>query len=67
MRTNIELDERLVREAQRMSGTHTKKAVVELALETLVRTLREREALDMFGKLDWEGDLGVSREGRTAG
>lgn len=67
MRTNIDLDERLVREAQRLSGRQTKKAVVELALETLVRTLREREALAMFGKLDWEGDLGASREGRVAG
>jgi Arc/MetJ family transcription regulator len=64
MRTNIEIDDRLMAEAQRVSGLKTKKAVVERALAALIRQAREREALAMFGKLRWEGDLVASREGR---
>jgi len=64
MRTNIDLDDELLEEARRLSGLHTKKAVVDKALETFIRCAREREALAMFGKLDWVGDLAASREGR---
>jgi Arc/MetJ family transcription regulator len=65
MRTNIDLDDELIREAQRLSGLRTKKAVVDKALATFIRCAREREALEMFGKLQWEGDLATSREGRV--
>lgn len=64
MRTNIELDDDLIEEARRLSGLRTKKAVVDKALETFIRCAREREALEMFGKLEWVGDLDASREGR---
>ena len=64
MRTNIDLDDDLLEEARRLSGLRTKKAVVDKALETFIRCAREREALAMFGKLDWVGDLDASREGR---
>jgi Arc/MetJ family transcription regulator len=67
MRTNIEIDDRLMREAQRVCGLPTKKATVEHALTELIRAAREREALKMFGKLHWEGDLVASREGRLLG
>lgn len=64
MRTNIDLDDDLLEEARRLSGLRTKKAVVDKALATFIRCEREREALAMFGKLDWVGDLEASREGR---
>ena len=63
MRTNIDLDDDLLEEARRLSGLRTKKAVVDKALVTFIRCAREREALAMFGKLEWVGDLGASREG----
>ena len=65
MRTNIDLDDDLLEEARRLSGLRTKKAVVDQALTTFIRCAREREALAMFGRLDWVGDLAASREGRT--
>ncbi|MGD9511692.1 MAG: type II toxin-antitoxin system VapB family antitoxin [Geminicoccaceae bacterium] len=65
MRTNIDLDDDLLEEARRLSGLRTKKAVVDKALATFIRCAREREALAMFGKLEWVGDLAASREGRT--
>jgi Arc/MetJ family transcription regulator len=65
MRTNIDIDDDLIKEAQRLSGLRTKKAIVDRALATFIRCAREREALAMFGKLRWEGDLATSREGRV--
>jgi Arc/MetJ family transcription regulator len=58
------LDNDLVEEARRLSGLRTKKAVVDKALETFIRCAREREAVTMFGKLDWVGELDASRGGR---
>lgn len=65
IRTNIEIDEKLIAEARKLTGLSTKKAIVERALEELVRREREREVLSYFGKLKWEGDLDAMREGRT--
>ena len=66
MRTNIDLDDALIEEARRLSGLPTMKAVVDKALRTFIRCTREREALELFGKLQWEGDLARSRESRPA-
>lgn len=67
MRTNIDIDDALLKEARGLSGLGTKKAIVDKALETFIRCMREREALAMFGGLSWEGDLAASREGRIDG
>lgn len=65
MRTNIDIDDKLIEEARRLTGLPTKKAIVEAALEEMIRRAREREALDYFGKLKWEGDLDEMRQDRT--
>jgi Arc/MetJ family transcription regulator len=55
MRTNIEIDDKLIEEAQRLSGLKTKRAVVEEGLETLIRLRRQRKILDLAGKIEfWE-------------
>ncbi|TPV98782.1 MAG: Antitoxin VapB11 [Beijerinckiaceae bacterium] len=65
MRTNIEIDDKLLAEAMAASGLSTKKATVEEALRTLVRRHRRRAAIaDMIG-LGWQGDLDALREGRS--
>ena len=57
MRTNIEIDDKLMKEALRLTGAKTKRKAVELGLRTLLR-LRHQEELRRFkGKLHWEGDL----------
>lgn len=66
MRTNIEIDERLIRRAMRASGTSTKRAAVEAALELLVKTKSQTFIRRLRGKVQWEGDLEQSRLGRTA-
>ena len=61
MRTNIVLDDNLVEEALRLTGTTTKREVVDLALRRLVQLERQRAVLDLEGKVSWEGDLDVLR------
>ena len=65
MRTNIDIDDRLMREAMRRSGASTKKATVEAALQLLVETLSQTSIRRLKGKIKWEGDLNQSRVGRV--
>jgi Arc/MetJ family transcription regulator len=66
MRTNIDIDDRLMREAMRASGARTKRAVVEQALRLLVQTNRQGSIRRLRGKVGWEGDLSASRLERLA-
>jgi Arc/MetJ family transcription regulator len=66
MRTNIEIDDALMTEAQKLSG-QTKKQTVEEALRLMIRLRRQREAAAAFGKHRWHGNLAKSRRGRGAG
>lgn len=57
MRTNIEIDDKLMNEAIKVSGLKTKKETVELGLKTLVR-LKKQEGIKRFrGQLEWTGNL----------
>ncbi len=66
MRTNIEIDDRLMREAMRSSGERTKRATVEAGLRLLVRLRRQAGIRRLRGKIKWEGDLNELRRGRNA-
>ncbi len=66
MRTNIEINDDLMREAMRQSGMATKKATVEAALELLVRTRSQVSMRKLRGKVRWQGDLSKSRAGRIS-
>jgi Arc/MetJ family transcription regulator len=65
MRTNIDIDDRLMRDAMRCSGASTKKAAVETALRLLVRTYAQGAIRHLRGKVKWEGNLEESRLGRN--
>lgn len=65
-RTNIELDEALVREAMRLTGAGTKRAVVDLALRRLVEKGTLYRALRRLkGELPWKGDVSGWRSSRS--
>jgi len=64
VRTNIFIDEDLIREAQELTGPSTKKAVVDEALRTLIRLKKQQDILSLRGKIRWRGDLNVMRTGR---
>lgn len=57
MRTNIEIDDQLMRDALEATGLTTKKDAVELGLKTLVRLHQQAEIRKHKGKLKWDGDL----------
>ena len=65
LRTNIELDEKLVNEAMKLTHKKTKKELVNYALEELVKRLKRKQLLDLEGKLEWTGDLGEIRKSRA--
>jgi Arc/MetJ family transcription regulator len=56
MRTNIDIDDRLMQQAMRCSGTHTKKAAVEAGLHLLVETHAQRGIARLRGKLELHGN-----------
>lgn len=61
-RTNIVLDENLVRRAMRVTGARTKRQVVDLALRSLVEQSEVYAALlKLKGRLPWEGDMDTLR------
>lgn len=64
MRTNIDIDDEVLREAQRLVGTRTKRETVDVALRELVARHRRIGVLDLRGRVRWEGDLEQSRRGR---
>jgi Arc/MetJ family transcription regulator len=66
MRTNIDIDDRLMEEAMKSSGSRTKRAAVEAGLRLLIRTRSQDSIRKLRGKVKWEGDLERSRLGRTA-
>lgn len=65
MRTNIEIDDDVMQEAQRLTGATTKRETVDLALRELVARHRQLGILDLRGKVEWHGDLEQSRRGRA--
>ncbi len=64
MRTNIEIDDRLMKQAMRASGATTKREAVRQGLELLVALKRQAEIRRWRGKLKWEGDLTEMRRDR---
>jgi Arc/MetJ family transcription regulator len=66
MRTNIEIDDRLMRQAMRHSGSRTKRAAVEAGLRLLIQTWAQTSLRRLRGRVRWEGDLSKSRLARLS-
>ncbi|MFM9864165.1 MAG: type II toxin-antitoxin system VapB family antitoxin [Micropepsaceae bacterium] len=61
MRTNIEIDDRLMRSAMKAGRYKTKREAVEAALKLLVERREQLKIRDLVGKVKWEGDLDAWR------
>lgn len=61
MRTNIVIEDELMEKAILLSEGKTKKAVVEEALQLLIRIKEQLKIRDLRGQLNWEGDLDQMR------
>jgi len=64
-RTNIEIDEKLIRKARNLTRLKTKRQIVDRALDLLVRSESRKGILKYYGSGVWQGDLKQSRRNRV--
>lgn len=57
MRTNIVIDDDLMRDALKATGAKTKREAVELGLRTLLKLKKQQQVRTLRGRIDWQGDL----------
>ena len=57
MRTNIVIDDTLMRDALKATGAKTKREAVELGLRTLLRLRKQQQIKALRGRIPWQGDL----------
>ena len=62
MRTNIVIDDQLMRDAMQASGARTKREAVEIGLRTLVKLEQQKRIKAFRGRLAWQGDLDRQRQ-----
>ena len=67
MRTNIDIDDKLMKKAIQASGEKTKKGTVVAALRLMVNLKDQEKVRDLWGIGGWEGDLEQSRLSRFEG
>lgn len=56
MATNIQLDEELISEAQKLGKHPSKRATVEDALREYVQRRKQMEIFELFGQIDYDGN-----------
>jgi len=49
MRSTIDIDEKLLKEAQKITGVKTKKELVNLSLGELIKKKRKEHLISLFG------------------
>jgi Arc/MetJ family transcription regulator len=64
-RTNLVLDEQLLKDATKILGAKTYSAAVNTALEEAIRTRRVKSLSRFFGSGIWEGRLDEMRRDQT--
>jgi Arc/MetJ family transcription regulator len=64
LRTSIEIDDKLMKDALKATGARTKREAVELGLKMLVRLRAQEDARELKGKIAFEGDLNAIRADR---
>jgi len=65
MRTNIDIDEGLIRKARKLTRLNSKRQIVPKALELLVRSERRKGILRCYGSGIWKGDSKSMRRNRV--
>lgn len=64
-RTNIDIDDELIRKARKLTRLKTKRQIVDKALDLLVRSESRKGILSYYGSGIWQGDLKRSRRNRV--
>jgi hypothetical protein len=62
METNLSLDPALIEQALAVSGERTKKAAVTRALEEFIARRKQKNLLELMGKLEWDSSYDYKAE-----
>ena len=62
MATNLSVDPKLIERALEVSGERTKKAAVTRALEEFIARRKQRDILELMGKLEWDSSYDYKKE-----
>jgi Arc/MetJ family transcription regulator len=62
MATNLAIDDSLIEEAQVLGRQKTKKAVVTEALEEYIQRRKQKDILNVFGKIDYDQDYDYKKQ-----
>ena len=63
-RTNVVLDDTLVADCEKVTGLKTRRALIDHALQELLRHERQKKVLELKGTVRWEGNLATWRKRR---
>jgi Arc/MetJ family transcription regulator len=66
MATNLDIDEKLLDEALRISSNRTKKATVEQALQEYIQRRKQQKILKLFGKIEYDPSSNYKEQRRRA-
>jgi Arc/MetJ family transcription regulator len=56
MPTNLGIDDKLLKEAQKVGGHSTKKATVNEALQEYIQRRKQARIIELFGTIDYDPD-----------
>ena len=65
MRTNIVINDKLMRAAMKAGGFQTKRAAVEAGLQLVSQVRAQAGIRKLRGKMRWKGDLAAMRASRV--
>lgn len=65
MPTNLAIDDRLLREAQKIGNHRTKKETVNAALSEYVQRRKQLRIIDLFGTIEYDEDYDYKRDRRS--
>jgi Arc/MetJ family transcription regulator len=60
--TNLQLDDKLIKQAVTLGGHRTKRAAVTQALSDYIRNLQQERILELFGKVDFTPEYDYKRQ-----
>jgi len=62
MATNLMIDDGLIEEARKLGKQKTKKAVVTEALEEYIQRRKQKNILNIFGKVNYDQDYDYKKQ-----
>jgi Arc/MetJ family transcription regulator len=65
-RTNIVIDEKLIKTGLKITGLKTQRALIDFALRELLRRESQIKILELRGTIEWQGDLELMRQSRIS-